>query len=248
MASPEIKLRFATLEDTETIASVVAEAMSSVEVIRFIYEGRAEEYPEDHMDRWVHRIRSHILDPNEAVVVAERTFNLSGDGSSSLHGIVAVSIWTLKGPCVGIREAMVESRRKIGWVAPLWHAIYTRYRNWGLWFSPLKDANEKRRATWLKLYERLVEKYYKPLPEYYHLEILCTAEESRRTGTAKKMVEMFLDQAKPGRIPVGLESSGMAVPFYERLGFRRVDELTLADPEDPDGDKVSLPLYFYHYD
>jgi hypothetical protein len=117
MSPPEIKVRFATLDDVETIASVVAEGMSSVEVIRFIYGDLSREYPDDHMDRWMHRIRTCILDPNQAVVVAERSFALSGDGSSTLHGIVGVSIWTLKGPCVRIREAMAESKRKIGWVA-----------------------------------------------------------------------------------------------------------------------------------
>lgn len=63
--------------------------------------------------------------------------------------------------------------------------------------------------------------------QYYHLDLLCTRQDSRRMGYARKLVEELITHADEEQMDITLETHELSnVVYYERLGFALVKTIT----------------------
>lgn len=70
--------------------------------------------------------------------------------------------------------------------------------------------------------------------QYYHLDLLCTCQDSRRMGYARKLVEELIVRADEEHMDITLETHELSnVEYYERFGFALVKTIT------HDGFKIS---------
>jgi GNAT superfamily N-acetyltransferase len=74
-------------------------------------------------------------------------------------------------------------------------------------------------------------------PEAWHLANVVTHTDYQRRGVGARLVKWGLDQAEAERVPVSVESSFAGVRLYEKMGFRRIDELRFGERE-----KETMPL------
>lgn len=59
------------------------------------------------------------------------------------------------------------------------------------------------------------------------LTFIGTNPQYERRGAATSLMQWGLDRCRKGNIPAYLESTLNAVPFYERLGFKTVNKVSI---------------------
>jgi GNAT superfamily N-acetyltransferase len=77
-------------------------------------------------------------------------------------------------------------------------------------------------------------------PENIELSTLYVRPESQRQGVGSELVEWGLRVAKEKGIAVGVQAQEKPIPFYERLGFKRLNTVTIRSAGE-DG-SVALPV------
>jgi ribosomal protein S18 acetylase RimI-like enzyme len=86
-----------------------------------------------------------------------------------------------------------------------------------------------RRATRVGVELARIERAHPPLPHWY-LAVLGTDPRFQGSGVGSALLAPILERCDADRIPAYLESSKQEnVPFYERHGFRVLDELVFRD-------------------
>jgi ribosomal protein S18 acetylase RimI-like enzyme len=69
-------------------------------------------------------------------------------------------------------------------------------------------------------------------PETWHLANVVTHSDYQRRGVGARLVRWGLEQAEAERVPVGVESSVAGLRLYEKMGFRKFDELRYGEREE----------------
>lgn len=59
------------------------------------------------------------------------------------------------------------------------------------------------------------------------------------------LVRWAIEEAASVQAILGTEASSMAIPFYEKLGFAKVGELGVEYPDEPDREKLIIPVYHH---
>jgi GNAT superfamily N-acetyltransferase len=68
-------------------------------------------------------------------------------------------------------------------------------------------------------------------PDAWLLENLTTHADYQRRGIGARLIKWGLDQAEAERVPVSVESSFAGVSLYEKMGFRKFDEMRYGEKE-----------------
>jgi len=90
--------------------------------------------------------------------------------------------------------------------------------------------------TWdsVKMMMMLEKKQMHHAPTALHLAVIGTGLAFQGKGMGSKCIKVGLDRADKQGVPCYLESSNPKnVPFYERMGFRTVETLNIADGKGP---------------
>jgi ribosomal protein S18 acetylase RimI-like enzyme len=117
-----------------------------------------------------------------------------------------------------------------------WRAATLRYRG----------VFTRKSLTYIRRYMRLRLPYVDLSPYPAHLHINTRADR-RGTGVGTALMRVYLDQLRGENIPgVHLETSSentIAVPWYERLGFQRLNSFSTDVYQHSVGHSVDLLLY-----
>lgn len=136
--------------------------------------------------------------------------------------------------CPATRDYQAWFRSNVKRVA--WRAATLRYR--GV-FTP-------KSAIYIWRYLRLRVPYVDLAPYPAHLHINTRADR-RGTGVGRALMQTYLDQLRAENVPgVHLETSSenkIAVPWYERLGFQRLQSIPTDVYQHSVGHSVDLLLY-----
>ncbi|KAI1817864.1 putative GNAT family acetyltransferase [Poronia punctata] len=94
------------------------------------------------------------------------------------------------------------------------------------WIWP-RDTNMIALNAWAEITEEARVRVMRDVDCYYHLSFMGTHPDYERRGAASKLVKWGMEQCIRHHVPAYLESTLEAAPFYEKLGFRAIDEVSL---------------------
>ncbi|KAI4094319.1 MAG: hypothetical protein LQ339_007505 [Xanthoria mediterranea] len=108
------------------------------------------------------------------------------------------------------------------------------------WSLPVSTSEPYMEAPWLwpegtnfevlgEWTEKMEEAQQKALGERpsYRLTFIGTDPQCERRGAASALIEWGLDRCRKSNVPAYLESTLMAVPLYERLGFKTMYKVSI---------------------
>lgn len=90
-----------------------------------------------------------------------------------------------------------------------------------------EDASK--RAILLNLYEHTFDMVI--FREGWFLENLVVHQDYQRRGIGARLLRWGLDQAEAERVPCGVEASRAGLRLYEKMGFRKFDEMRYGNEE-----------------
>ncbi|KAM0548775.1 hypothetical protein ACHAPJ_009771 [Fusarium lateritium] len=129
------------------------------------------------------------------------------------------------------------------WLNPLWWPAYLRvfWDNW--WIQPMEPFSDEKRIGLMmdshNEFEKKIKSQYPPNSLYY-LEIAAVRPDTQGMGVGSTIMAWVIQ--KLGTSPCFLECTAKKnVKFYEKYGFRIVEEKTLSEAEDP---TATTTLYY----
>ncbi len=92
-----------------------------------------------------------------------------------------------------------------------------------------RSEESSRRAALVDLFEYTFDREI--FTEVWYLENLVVHTDYQRRGVGARLVKWGLDQAEAESVPCGLESSFAGLRLYEKMGFRKVNDMRYGDRE-----------------
>ncbi|KAH7133786.1 hypothetical protein EDB81DRAFT_871216 [Dactylonectria macrodidyma] len=152
-------------------------------------------------------------------------------GGIGMEAVVQKDTPTSVGVCF-----LFPPRSQYRWLRPWWWGSYLSYY-WDLvWNRPHEPlADEKRIAIMFEHhfegFKRITSQY--PPGSVYYLEIAAVRPDAQGLGVGGKIMEWVVQRV--GDSHCFLECTDLKnVPFYEKYGFKLIDEARLEDEKDPD--------------
>lgn len=90
-----------------------------------------------------------------------------------------------------------------------------------------EDASK--RAMLISLFEHTFD--MEIFREVWFLENLVVHKDYQRRGVGALLLKWGLDQAEAERVPCGVESSFAGLRLYDKMGFRKIDDMRYGDKE-----------------
>ena len=97
------------------------------------------------------------------------------------------------------------------------------------------SEDPSKRAILVKLFEHTFD--MEIFGEVWFLENLVVHQDYQRRRIGARLLKWGLDQAEGERVPCGVESSFAGLGLYEKMGFRKIDDMRYGDKE-----KETMPV------
>jgi len=196
----DVNIRFLRREELSDVARLFNDAFGEGEFhARFMPNRHA--YPHEYLNFTLHRFRTRFVQPGVRMVVAENaegqvvghaTWIVEGESSLAARWRQATSWWwTLEWPLLKLED---------------WYLKYV--------------INHCVDYAAIVKFRKLANENFEGLPPHLHLMILAVAPSQQGKGIGKAMLRWGLDIAEEEQMPVVLESSQLARPIYESMGFK----------------------------
>ncbi|KAF4964247.1 hypothetical protein FSARC_7801 [Fusarium sarcochroum] len=129
------------------------------------------------------------------------------------------------------------------WLNPLWWPAYLRVLWDDRWVKPMEPfSHDKRIGLMMESHNEFEEKIKSQYPpnSLYYLEIAAVRPDAQGMGVGSTIMAWVIQKLGPS--PCFLECTAKKnVKFYEKYGFRVVEEKTLSEVEDP---TTTTTLYY----
>jgi ribosomal protein S18 acetylase RimI-like enzyme len=170
-----------------------------------------EEYPEDALRSWKHRLALRWFDPRMICVVA--------CPASSPEKVVGYAQFFRLGDDRGAKQ-QIASRKTI-WLSTLawYYSIKFKIMDYIWPDRSVNPAAEKQFGAWCRIDD---EKHWNLHPKRknrWHLRSIVVSPESRGKGVGTLLMKPLLDRAQKEGVIVGLEASADGEHLYRKMGF-----------------------------
>lgn len=128
-----------------------------------------------------------------------------------------------------------------------WLKVYQAITNYYMLSPKRRDVNHAHYGAFFATIGLIEDKYWSTggaYPENIELSTLYVRPESQRQGVGSELVKWGQRVAKEKGIAVGVQAQEKPRPFYERLGFKRLDTVTIRSA----GDDGSVALHVLVHD
>jgi hypothetical protein len=236
-----ITCRPAVFPDIAEITQICVKSLPDDPTFNYLWSHRYR-YPNDNYFFWLQKLKANLFDPSYTMLVAVHRENSTPSPSPSqkteaIETIISVALWERNGSSIAAQK---RASKRNTWYnmlhrnsPPLVHIqVYLMYlggltyvENWSISKSyPRRDVNPKRLAEFQKIMNEVHKQYWEKMyPENYRLDLLCTPPDWRRHGAGTMLTEWGTHHAQQEKVKVGVESSPMGFPLYERLGFLLIE-------------------------
>lgn len=226
------------IRDLPDIADLSAETQLDDEIVEFVAPLR-QKYYNSYRNGFVRRIYARSLRPGWVYWVAETdkgdepTALQKSNGEREFGGrIIGYAAWTRvgKSPVANNWLKMNEA-----WFTKL-ESYLADLKNsyWNLFNLDWSQDPAKRDILTELFAQTFGEDIF---PEAWLLANVVVHKDYQRRGIGARLVRWGLDQAEDERVPCGVESSSAGLRLYEKLGFRKFDDMRYGEKE-----KETMPL------
>ncbi|KAL2132924.1 hypothetical protein VTI74DRAFT_3145 [Chaetomium olivicolor] len=117
----------------------------------------------------------------------------------------------------------------VKWESPRHPALDGKLESGGV--GELEGCKREFLERYVRAAEEARERCFGEEKEYYCLSFVCTDPAYQGQGAGSLLTREVLEMAADDGLPVYLESTDVALPMYERLGFRAIDGFEMRIPK-----------------